>query len=226
MNDMKEIKAIGKSQVFANLTVEEIEDVLFNIHHTIQHFNKNEILAMQDEVCNRLIILLEGCVKAEMSDASGKVIKVEDISAPNPLAILFLFGKDNRFPVQVTVKESVAALIIPKPSVLNMLQLNEQILINYLNISAQYASTLSKKLHFMSFRSIRQKLAMYFLELTKDNNHSVMELTQSALAEYFGVSRPSLAREFSNMQNEGLVIIERKNITIPDRNKLIQLVSF
>ncbi|MDL2214796.1 Crp/Fnr family transcriptional regulator [Dysgonomonas sp. OttesenSCG-928-M03] len=225
---MEEIELIKNSPVFANLSSNDIKYTLENIHYSFQHFDKGEILAMQDEVCNRLIILVNGRIKAEMADASGKVVKVEDISAPNPLAILFLFGKENRFPVQVTAIEKVQTLIIPKQAVLKMLQLNEQILTNYLNISAQYASMLSRKLHFMSFRSIRQKLTMYFLELTKNNKtYAEMELTQTALAEYFGVSRPSLARELSNMQNEGLIIIvDRKRITIPDRDKLIHLVSF
>lgn len=210
-----------------NLSDSEVESVLANIHHTFEYYNKDQILAMQDEVCNRLIILIDGSVKAEMADPTGKVVKVEDVLAPNPLAILFLFGKENRFPVQVTAKERILTLIIPKQSILRMLQYNEQILINYLNISAQYASMLSKKLHFMSFRNIRQKLALYFLELTKQSNdRAKIELTQTALAEYFGVSRPSLSRELSNMQNDGLIIMEKKEIIVPDRNKLIHLISF
>ena len=46
-----------------------------------------------------------------------------------------------------------------------MLSMNETILKNYLDISADFASRLSRKLHFMSFRTIRQKTAMYLLHL-------------------------------------------------------------
>ena len=102
-----------------------------------------------------------------MTDPSGKVVKVEDIEAPNPLAVLFLFGRDNRFPVQATAREHVEAVVIPKRSVLKMLSMNETILKNYLDISADFASRLSRKLHFMSFRTIRQKTAMYLLHLAK-----------------------------------------------------------
>lgn len=224
---MREIELLQKSPLFANVSNENLIEVLNNIHYTISNYQKNEILAMQDEICNRLIILLEGSIKAEMADAMGKVVKVEDVLAPNPLAILFLFGKENRFPVQVIAKEEVLAIVIPKDSVLKMLTYNQQILTNYLNISAQYAGMLSKKLHFMSFRSIRQKLTMYFLELTKNGENQVdLPLTQTALAEYFGVSRPSLSRELSNMQNESLIAFDNRKVTILDRNKLIHLVSF
>lgn len=215
------------SPIFNGLTADDLKDLLTNIHCDVQSFAKGEILAMQDEPCNRLIILIDGYVKAEMADASAKVVKVEDIYAPNPLAVLFLFGKNNRFPVQVTAQENVSALVIPKPSILKMLQHNEQVLLNFLNISAMYASMLSKKLHFMSFRTIRQKLAMYFIELTKpDKAVAELDRTQLALSEYFGVSRPSLARELANMQDDGLIEINKKHVKILDRSKLIQLISF
>lgn len=213
--------------IFMGLGANEISTLLLNIHYDLQSFEKGEILAMQDEPCNRLIILTDGYVKAEMADASAKVVKVEDIHAPNPLAILFLFGQNNRFPVQVTAQKNVSALVIPKPSVLKMLHQNEQVLLNFLNISAMYASMLSKKLHLMSFRTIRQKLAMYFLDLTKpDKIEAELDRTQLALSEYFGVSRPSLARELANMQDDGLIEINKRYIKILNKNKLVQLVSF
>lgn len=215
------------SPLFAGMTADDIKTLLVGIHYEIQSFDKGEIIAMQEEPCNRLITLIEGCVKAEMADASAKVVKVEDIYAPNPLAVLFLFGKDNRFPVQVTANERVSALVISKPSVLKMLQQSEAVLLNFLNISAMYASMLSKKLHLMSFRTIRQKLAMYFLDLTKPDRTEVeLDRTQLALSEYFGVSRPSLARELANMQDDGLIAVNKKHIKILNRNRLIQLVSF
>ena len=53
-------------------------------------------------MCNRLVILTQGSVRGEMIDYSGRLIKVEDIAAPRALAPLFLFGEENRFPVEVT----------------------------------------------------------------------------------------------------------------------------
>lgn len=218
---------LKNSPVFGGIEARDIKLMLDAIPYHEQQFAKGDILAMQDEPCNRLIILTKGFVKAEMSDASGKVVKVEDIHAPNPLAILFLFGPNNRFPVEVTAREEVEALVIPQKSVLKMLQMNERLLLNFLNISAVYASMLSKKLHLMSFRTIRQKLSMYLLDLAKPDKTIVeLDRTQMALAEYFGVSRPSLAREMSNMQEEGLIEVNRKHITILQRNKLVQMITF
>lgn len=223
-----DLRMLSRIPLFHAIAEEDLERIFSDLQIEETCFSKDDILAFQDEVCNRLIILLSGSVKAEMTDPSAKVVKVEDIYAPNPLAILFLFGQENRFPVQVIAREDCKALVIPKQSVLKMLRMDENLLRNYLDISANFASRLSQKLHFMSFRTIRQKLAMYILNLVKLSQSDVVELdrTKTALSEYFGVSRQSLERELSNMQQDGLIEIDKKTIRVIEKNKLVQLVRF
>lgn len=223
-----DIKALTRIPLFHSIKDSEIESIFSKLKIKETHFAKGEILAYQNEVCNRLILLLSGSVKGEMTDPSGRVIKVEDIYAPNPLAILFLFGHENNFPVQATAREDSIALVIPKQSVLRMLSMNETLLKNYLNISANFAGRLSKKLHFMSFRTIRQKLAMYILSLSKESDSEIVELdkTKTALAEYFGVSRQSLERELSNMHKDELIQLNKKQIRIKNKGKLVNLIQF
>jgi len=162
--------------LFRRMDPEELEKIFASLNIKETRFGKGEILAMQDEPANRLIILLTGSVKGEMTDPSGKIAKVEDIEAPSPLAILFLFGENNRFPVQATAREDGTMIVIPKQSVLRMLSMNETLLKNYLDISADFASRLSRKLHFMSFRTIRQKLAVYLSDLSKEQGSDTVTL--------------------------------------------------
>ena len=194
--------------------------------HT-RSYKKGEILARQGDVCNRLVILTKGSVRGEMIDYSGRLIKVEDIAAPRALAPLFLFGEENRFPVEVTANEPTEVIELPKSSVLNLFRKNEQFLENYMNLSANYARTLSDKLFFMSFKTIRQKLASYLLRLHKQQQqlHITLNRSQQELSDYFGVSRPSLARELAHMQEDGLLIADRKHITILQKESLIRLIQ-
>lgn len=213
--------------LFRRMDPEELEKIFASLNIKETRFGKGEILAMQDEPANRLIILLTGSVKGEMTDPSGKIAKVEDIEAPSPLAILFLFGENNRFPVQATAREDGTMIVIPKQSVLRMLSMNETLLKNYLDISADFASRLSRKLHFMSFRTIRQKLAVYLSDLSKEQGSDTVTLDRpkSALAEYFGVARPSLEREITAMQKDGLIEADRKEIRIKNQPGLTRLLK-
>ena len=96
-----------------------------------------------------------------------------------------------------------------------------------MNLSAKYARTLSDKLFFMSFKTIRQNKASNMLRLYKQQQQLQITLdrSQQELSDYFGVSRPSLARELSHMQEDGMIIADRKQITILQKEWLIRLIQ-
>lgn len=221
------IPALTNNPLFRGITPERLSADLEAISFHARSYKKGEILARQGDVCNRLIILTKGSVRGEMNDYSGRLVKVEDIASPRALAPLFLFGEENRFPVEVTANEPTEVIELPKSSVLNLFRKNEQFLENYMNLSANYARTLSDKLFFMSFKTIRQKLASYLLRLHKQQQqlHITLDRSQQELSDYFGVSRPSLARELAHMQEDGLLIAERKHITILQKESLIRLIQ-
>lgn len=221
------IPALVNNPLFRGITPERLSADLEEISFHTRSYKKGEILAQQGAVCNRLVILTKGSVRGEMIDYSGRLIKVEDIAAPRAIAPLFLFGEENRYPVEVTANEPTEVIELPKSSVLSLFRKNEQFLENYMNLSANYARTLSDKLFFMSFKTIRQKLASYLLRLHKQQQqaHITLDRSQQELSDYFGVSRPSLARELAHMQEDGLLIADRKHITILQKEELVQLIQ-
>ena len=221
------IPALVNNPLFREITPERLFADLEEISFHTRSYKKGEILAQQGAVCNRLVILTKGSVRGEMIDYSGRLIKVEDIAAPRAIAPLFLFGEENRYPVEVTANEPTEVIELPKSSVLSLFRKNEQFLENYMNLSANYARTLSDKLFFMSFKTIRQKLASYLLRLYKQQQHThiTLDRSQQELSDYFGVSRPSLARELAHMQEDGLLIADRKHITILQKEQLVRLIQ-
>mgnify|MGYP000032529726 FL=1 len=221
------IPTLVNNPLFRGITLEKLSADLEEISFHTRSYKKGEILAQQGAVCNRLVILTKGSVRGEMIDYSGRLIKVEDIAAPRAIAPLFLFGEENRYPVEVTANEPTEVIELPKSSVLSLFRKNEQFLENYMNLSANYARTLSDKLFFMSFKTIRQKLASYLLRLHKQQQqaHFTLDRSQQELSDYFGVSRPSLARELAHMQEDGLLIADRKHITILQKEELVRLIQ-
>lgn len=212
--------------LFRGIAPETLSSALAEVNFRMRSYRKGEVLARQGDVCNRLVILAKGSVRGEMIDYSGRLVKVEDIAAPRALAPLFLFGDENRYPVEVTANEPTETIEIPKSGVLELFRRNECFLENYMNLSANYARTLSDKLFFMSFKTIRQKLASYLLRLHRQQGQSRVRLdrSQQALSDYFGVSRPSLARELARMQEDGLIAVDRKLVTILRADALTQLI--
>ncbi|MEZ5105548.1 MAG: Crp/Fnr family transcriptional regulator [Draconibacterium sp.] len=223
---MTDFRLLTQCPVFISLSEDEVKSLLKQIHYQIKSFSKNEVIITAGEQATHLYIIVSGSVKGEMIDYSGKTIKIEDIEAPKPLATAFLFGKENKFPVTVTANNKGKILAIPVPEFLKLLQLNTQILRNYLNIISTRAQFLSQKLHFLSFKTIKEKIAHFLLQQAGEKFHSIeLKSTQQQLADLFGVTRPSLARVLGEMQKDGLITLEKKTVTLVNKPLLNNLLK-
>ena len=223
---MIDYSILVKSPLFYGIPDEECRALFSKIHYQVRKFKKDAIVVQGGEEVTNLFVVLSGSVRGEMIDYSGKTVKIEDIEAPRPLAAAFLFGKENKFPVTVTTNKKAELLAIPVVEFLRLLQMNTRLLRNYLNSISTRAQFLSQKLHFLSFKTIKEKVAHFLLQQAGDRFHSFeLKNTQQQLAEMFGVTRPSLARVLGEMQNENLIKIEKKTVTLLDKEGLNSLLK-
>jgi len=223
---MINFQLITQCPIFKGITEKEAEFLFNKIHFQIKNYSKGDVVVVAGEVVINLLIIIAGSVRGEMIDFSGKTIKIEDIEAPKPLATAFLFGKENTYPVTVTVNNDAKILVIPVTEFLKILQLNTQILKNYLNSISSRAQFLSQKLNFLSFKTIKGKVAHFLLQQAGEKFHSVeLKNTQQQLADLFGVTRPSLARVFGEMQKEELIAITNKTVTLLDKKALNEIMN-
>lgn len=218
------LEILTRCPIFHGLGEQEIDEIFGRAHHFTRTFEVGEIAAFSGEPVNFLMCVLEGSVKGEMQDFSGKVIKIDDIRAPRILASAFIFGKQNKFPVNVLASEKSRILYVPKYDFLKMLQSDIRIMQNFLNVISGQTQMLANKLKFLSFKTIRGKIAQYIISLAGHDKTMVeMPLTQHALAEQFGVARPSLARAMGELVNEGIISVDRRMVRILDRKRLLEV---
>jgi CRP-like cAMP-binding protein len=205
----------------------QLEELFANISYSVKSYSKGQTIAQRDDEVKNLCIVVEGVVKGEMVDFSGKILKVEEIQASQPLAHAVIFSNMNRFPVDVVALVDCKILYIPKPDVLRLLQSNELILNNFLRAVSNRAHFLTTKLWLLSFRTIKEKVAHYLLSLAKGENSTTILLpkSQQELAEFFGVTRPSLARVFAEMQVEEIIKVNRREVIILSRSKLLAMIK-
>jgi CRP-like cAMP-binding protein len=216
---------LSKCPVFHGISEKRTEELLKHIHYQIKSFSKNDVVAISGEQITHLYIILSGSVRGEMIDYSGKTIKIEDIEAPRPLATAFLFGTENKFPVTVSANNDVKILAVPIFEFLKLLQMDLNILKNYLDSISSRTQFLSQKLHFLNFKTIKEKVTHYLLQKAGERLHSIeLKNTQQQLADLFGVTRPSLARVLAEMQREKLIVIEKRTVTLLNKQKLNELL--
>lgn len=217
---------LSNSPLFNGLSANDLEIIFSSISYSVKSFSKGHTIVQRDEEVNSLLIVIEGVVKGEMVDFSGKILKIEEIQATQPLAHAVMFSKVNKFPVDVVALENCKILFIPRSDVLRLMQSNETILKNFLRAVSNRAHFLTTKLWFLSFKTIKEKVAHYLLNLARSETRTTIILPKShqELAELFGVTRPSLARVLSEMEDDGIIVVKRREIQIVDRQKLLEMI--
>lgn len=216
------IELLTDCNLFRGMNTMEISSVLSGHLGRLKNYPRGTLVAQAGEEVRFLHILIQGSVKGEMVDYTGKVIKIEDIIPARPLAPAFLFGKQNSYPVNITTGEDALLLSIPRDSFLSILQQSEKVLLNFINIVSSRGQFLSNKIKFLSFTTIKGKLAQYLLDLSLQNGSMNFTLphSQSQLSELFGVARPSIGRAIGELNQDGIIRTEGKQVEIRDRNSL------
>jgi CRP/FNR family transcriptional regulator, dissimilatory nitrate respiration regulator len=219
------IEKLKECYLFAGVSQEAIEQILQSNLYRIKSYNKEEYALYANETCNDMPILVSGFVRGEMSDLSGHMVKIEDIKAPAVLASAFIFGPQNKYPVDVIANEPSKIIFIPKDSLLKIFTAHPVMLKNFLDDISNRAQFLTRKIRFLTFKTIREKLAHYLMELSLKSKSDSFEIpvTQTKLADFFGVARPSLARTMAELTQEGYLNISRNKVQILNKQKLLHL---
>lgn len=212
-----------KCPLFKGLNQDELGDLLSGLHYQVKKYPEEQMIAQAGEECQSLMIVTKGSVRGEMIDPSGKAIKIEDIEPPRPLAVAFIFGQNNTFPVNIVANNDVEIFKLPKLEMVKLLQKSTVFLYNYMDMVANRAQFLSDKIRFLSFQTIKGKIAHYLLQLARPiEGEIILPKSQEELAMLFGVTRPSLGRAIREMHNDGLIEAKGKSVKILNRQKLIQ----
>ena len=222
MSEEQMIDLLGGCNLFRGMSNTEISSVLSGHLGRIKNYPRDTLIAQAGDEVRFLLIVLQGSVKGEMIDYTGKVIKIEDIVPPRSLAPAFMFGSRNRYPVNITSGEDTKVLSIPRDRFLLMLQESEKVLVNFINIISSRGQFLSNKIKFLSFTTIKGKLAQYLLDISVQtaSNSFVLPHSQSQLSELFGVARPSIGRAIGEMNQDGILRTEGKRVEILDQARL------
>ncbi|MCY7007580.1 Crp/Fnr family transcriptional regulator [Fusobacterium simiae] len=212
------IKILKKTVVFNDLDDKTIKKILEKIKYEIKKYSPNESVAFRGDEVKGLYIILEGTLITEMLTEEGNIIKIEELVQSDVIAPAFIFGKNNSFPVDLTAKDEVEIFFVERKEFLNLLFSQEKILENFLNEISNKTQLLTGKIwNSFNNKTIKKKFCNYVKKNQKNNEFFIENL--GALAEFFGVERPSLSRVLSDLvKNKKLERIERNRYKILDKD--------
>ena len=210
------IKTLKETVVFNNIDEKTIKNILEKTKYEIKKYSPNESIAFRGDEVKGLYIILKGTLITEMLTEEGNVIKIEELVPSDVIASAFIFGKNNNFPVDLSVKDEAEIFFVERKEFLKLLFSQEKILENFLNEISNKTQLLTSKIwNSFNNKTIKKKFCDYVKRNQKNNLFSIQNL--GALAEFFGVERPSLSRVLSELvKDEKLERIGRNKYKILD----------
>ena len=212
------IEILKETVVFNGIDEKTIKNILEKNKYEIKKYSPNESIAFRGDEVRGLYIILKGTLTTEMLTEEGNVIKIEELVPSDVIASAFVFGKKNSFPVDLNAKDEAEILFIERKEFLKILFSKEKILENFLNEVSNKTQLLTIKIwNSFNNKTIKKKFCDYVKKNQKNNLFSIQNL--GALAEYFGVERPSLSRVLSDLvKDEKLERIGRNKYKILDKD--------
>ena len=212
------IEILKETVVFNGIDEKIIKNILEKAKYDIKKYSPDESIAFRGDEVKGLYIILKGTLTTEMLTEEGNVIKIEELVPSDVIASAFIFGKKNSFPVDLIAKNEAEILFIERKEFLKILFSQEKILENFLNEISNKAQLLTTKIwNSFNNKTIKKKFCDYVKKNQKNNLFSIQNL--GALAEYFGVERPSLSRVLSDLvKDEKLERIGRNKYKILDKD--------
>lgn len=217
---------LSDNELFIPIKKAEIEALLYKSMYSLKTYSKSDVFALAGDRVNHLMIVIKGALNARMVSESGKYIQIDKIDEGRIVAPAMLFASENVFPVNVIPDEDTLVLFIHREEFLKMMHRNEYLLHNFIRIVSDINRFLSTKIHSLSLKTIRGKLAEYLLhESEKAGGSQVITLTLSKqnLADKFAIARQALSRSLSELEEDGLILLQGKKITLLDKKGLSEI---
>ena len=212
----KIIEQLEKNDFFSCLNSEQISSIISKVKYTVKTYEKDAVIAMEDEECNSLGLILDGQVEVQRIYLSGKHIVLKRMTAGEVFGEAIIFSKINKYPATIISMSKSNVAFIKKEDIIQLCILEESILKNFISLLSDKIFILNNKIKNISFKTVKQKVINYILEQMHEQKSStiVLKANKEQISALIGIPRPSLSRELMKLRDEGIIDFDKNTITI------------
>lgn len=210
------MKNLQKNSLFKNMSEEEISRIL-NFKNCIQEtYEKDTIVIEEGEACDTIGFVLDGTLTIQQYGRSGDALTINVFRHGDCFGAPLLFTSRAKYPFTLVTTTKSTVLFIPFTQMKHMLEESRTFNLNYLTFLSNHIFVLKNKIKILAHNDVRSRLMIYFskeMELAGDSRFK-MRHKKTEIGEIIKVARPSVSRELSNMERDGLINIKGNEVTI------------
>jgi len=220
------LPALLKCELFNNIEKDELKSLLACLEPLVKTYPKNAIVVRNGERLDSLGIVLEGQASVFKESFSGNRILLKNIGPGEMFGEIAVFARQNVWPALVQANAPLTVCFFPKSKMIdqctNACKWHNSLIRNMLGVVSERALKLSKKMEYISIKTMRSKLSTFIYEqyLNKKTTTFTLPMNRQQLADFLNVSRPSMSRELSRMRDEGIIDFHLSAVRILDLERL------
>ncbi len=222
---MFNIEMLSNSILFKNVDRKKIDLLISKLHFSLYNYQDGNIIVHEGEPLNSVKFVYKGIVKTFFKATNGREVNANILTPPLAIAQGSLFMENANFPVSAIAKGDVTMLVISREELFKLLKYDEQILRNFLTFLSEFNNDITNRIRILLMKTIPQKLAFYIISLLSKNSNIIrLPISQTQLADFLAVTRPSLARGLRQLKELGLIDFKARVVKVLNREKLEDLI--
>jgi len=208
-----------KVSIFSILHEQDLKEITDMISR--RHYKKGQIIFFEGDMSDKLYVINSGKVKIFKYTKEGKEQILYILSEGEFIGDLSLLKKEE-FKFNAEALDDVSMCILTKDDFDLILRKNPEIALEILQVVHDRIVKLEDLIQSLSTKDIEARIAGLLLSFIKDFGDPKesgieleMPISREDMANYIGVTRETISRKLSSMQDEGIIeLVGNKKIII------------
>ena len=166
-------------------------------------FDKEQVVFDEGAKCYGIGIVIEGEILIKTFTYNIKEEIITIIKENNIFGQFLLFSKNDEYLGMGITSKKTKIAYISKANLLSLLSSNKAFLEEYLKLICDEAVKIKQQSKLLAHKNIRDRIMFYLMNHQKDKIVYLKSVT--FLANTLSIPRPSISRELTNMENDGLI---------------------
>ena len=219
-----------ESPLFRNISDDEINELIRCSGAEIRKYHKGSFVFDQYEKPVYMYVLVSGKISVGKYYADGRQSFMTSFEKPGDIfGEILLFLEKDSYAFFAMAQDDSEVLELPKKFLTTQCGkacvFHAQLIDNLMNIFASKAYFLQNRVQILSGSSLRQRIAKALLMQMRQNPDRALSMTREELAGYVNAARPSVSRELSSMEKDGLITFHGHAIVIRNMNELEEIAE-
>lgn len=166
-------------------------------------YQANSMVKNEGDICDHLGIVIDGEINISTYTYNEKKENITMLASGELFGQFLIFNESNIYLGSAIANKKTTMAFISKDNLLKLFQSNEEFLKTYLEIICTESIRNKNQSKMLAHKNIRDRIMYYFENIAKNKVVNIKNVTN--LSAIISLPRPSVSRELSKMEKDGVI---------------------